>query len=302
MPAEVRLGKRVGSVSEQPSTIDAKSLAGLRREIDAIDDALHDLIMRRASVTDAIAATKPRTDGRIPLSLAMRPAREAEIMRRVIARHKGSPPVATVVRVVREILAASLRAQVPYRVHVFGGAPEFAELAHAYFGAETPLMRYETVARTLHACGDDADSIAVVPLAETGSDTWWTRLAPAGNAGPRVVAKIPFVPGESKAPAAYALAAIEQEATGDDTTMLLAQVEAELSRTRLLSQLKDAGIAARVVGGAAAEKRALAPVLLEAEGFVERSNPRLLEFAAQTGSIAHPVGGFANPAKAGDAS
>jgi chorismate mutase len=289
----------VDRVGEQPSTVEAKSLAELRREIDAIDDALHDLIMRRAQVTDAIAAMKPKTDGRIPLALAMRPAREAEIMRRAIARHRGSPPVATVIRVVREILAASLRAQVPYRVHVLGGAPEFANLAHAHFGVDTPVTRHEGAARALLACGDDADSVAVLPLAEAGSDTWWTRLSPAGNAGPRVIAKIPFVETNAKAVSAYALAAIEQEATGDDTTMLLAHSEAELSRTRLLAQLKEAGISARVVAGASGEKRGPVPVLLEAGGFIGRGDPRLAAFA-KSGATAQPVGGFANPARMGD--
>jgi chorismate mutase len=287
----------VGRVGERTAPIEEKSLADLRHEIDAIDDALHDLLMRRATVTGTIARMKPRTNGRIPLALAMRPAREAQIMRRAIARHSGSLPVATVIRVIREILAASLRAQVPFRVHVFAGASEFAELAQAYFGAETPLVRYESVARILHACGDDADSIAVVPLAQAGDDGWWTRLAQTGAAGARVIAKLPFVEAEAKGASAYALAAIEQESTDDDTTMLLAEVEPSLSRTGLLAQLKDAGIVARIVAGVAAEKRALAPILLEAEGFVGRSDPRLATFGAQAGGTVVPVGGYANPAK-----
>jgi hypothetical protein len=41
-------------------------------------------------------------------------------------------------------------------------------------------------------------------------------------------------------------------------------------------------------------------VLLEAEGFIARDDPRLAAFA-KTGAGAQPVGGFANPAKAGDA-
>jgi hypothetical protein len=100
---------------------------------------------------------------------------------------------------------------------------------------------------------------------------------------------------------AYALAAIEHEATGDDTTLLLVGVEATLSRTRLLAELRNAGIAARIVAGAPAEKRAPAPVLLEAEGFVPENDPRLAAFVAQTGGSAFPAGGFANPAVPKDA-
>jgi len=248
----------------------AKPLEELRREVDAIDDALHDLLMRRAAVTDAIARTKPRTRGHIPLALAMRPAREAEIMRRFVARHTGSPPIGTVIRVIREVLAASLAAQTPVRVHVVD-EPAIGDLAHAYFGAETKLIRHDTASAVVGACAGDADSIGVMPL--PGNDRWWTRLAPAGSNGPRVIAKLPFIAGPG--PTAFAIAAIEQESTGDDTTLLLA--DASLSP----AQLKDAGISARQVANG----------LFAAEGFVARNDPRLATFATHV----VPIGGFANP-------
>jgi len=275
---------------------DGKSLDDLRREVDAIDDALHDLLMRRAGVTDAIAHTKPRTEGHIALKLAMRPAREAEIMRRLIARHAGGPPIATIIRVVREVLAASLAAQVPFRVHVFAGEPAFADLAHAYFGVGAPLTRYESVSRAVHAVAEDSNSLGVVPLPEAEGGQWWAELAPAGRDGPRVIAKLPFLAGEKIAgPAAYAIAAIEQEPTGDDTTLLLAEVAPSLSRTRLQSQLKESGIVVRPAAGGSSQHRAH---LLEAQGFVARNDPRLAAFCVAAGdAVARivPVGGFANP-------
>jgi chorismate mutase-like protein len=77
---------------------DKPSLADLRREIDRIDDALHDLIMRRAELTAGVAASKPGGSGTV------RPAREAAILRRLVARHKGSFPRAIVARIWREII------------------------------------------------------------------------------------------------------------------------------------------------------------------------------------------------------
>ena len=276
---------------------DGKSLEDLRREVDAIDDALDDLLMRRAAATGAIARLKPQAGGRVPLALAMRPAREAEIMRRIAARHRGAPPLATAIAVLREILSASLRAQVPFRLHVFAGPPEFADLAHGHFGTVTPLVRYESVSRVVHACGDDADSIGVVPF-PSADDVWWTNLAPAGATGPRVIARLPYVAGATNGHAAYAIAAIEQEPSGDDTTLLRAEIAQSFSRTKLVSQLKDAGIVARVVAAGAAGERDYTPVLLEADGFVTRNDPRLAAFCAQVGLAAgsiFPVGGFANP-------
>lgn len=278
-----------------------KSLEELRHEVDEIDDALHDLLMRRATATAAIAAMKPRVDGRIPLARAMRPAREAQIIARLVSRHSGDLPTATVVGVMRQILSSSLAAQVPFRLHVFGGAPEFAEMAQAHFGTAAPMTRHESIARLLNVCADDTDSIGIVPVPEAGGETWWTRLAPAGANGPRVIARLPFVSrDDASMHGAYAVAAIEHEPAGDDTTLLHAEVAPSLSRGGLIAQLKSAGISARPVAAANAEKRDFAPVLFEAEGFVAADDARLAAFCAQMGKdvgAIFPVGGFANPVR-----
>ena len=278
------------------------SLEALRREVDTIDDALHDLLMRRAAATDSIARTKPRTGGHIALTHAMRPAREAQIMRRLMARHQGALAPATVARIFREVLSASLRAQVPFRVHVYLGAPEFADLAREYFGAGTPFTRHETASRVLNACGEEPDSLGVVPAPDAGTDAWWARLAPAGAGGPRVMARLPCVAREGGA-VAYAVAAIEQEPTGDDTTFLLAEVAPSMSRGRLQEHLKAAEIHIRGLtggGSGGGERRAFAPMLLEAEGFFAAGDARLAAFLAAAGESAAvivPVGGYANPVR-----
>ena len=58
---------------------EAHSLAALRAEIDRMDDALHDLLMRRAEVVAQVGALHAK--GRVPL----RPGREASIVRRLLA-------------------------------------------------------------------------------------------------------------------------------------------------------------------------------------------------------------------------
>lgn len=71
------------------------TLQSLRRQIDRIDDQLHDLIMARAALVEQVAAAKP--DSGVPL----RPGREAEILRRLIARHAGRFPKGALVRIWR---------------------------------------------------------------------------------------------------------------------------------------------------------------------------------------------------------
>ncbi len=55
----------------------AEALGALRSEIDRLDDQLHDLLMRRAEVVAALAASRVK-GGASPL----RPGREAVIRRR----------------------------------------------------------------------------------------------------------------------------------------------------------------------------------------------------------------------------
>src|SRR5919197_3024524 len=92
----------------------------LRRRLDEIDDHLQDLLIDRAEIVSLVAASKK--DGNQP---AFQPAREAEIIRRLARRHRGSFPVANLVRMWREMLAATVGLQSPFSVAVF--APQCSE-------------------------------------------------------------------------------------------------------------------------------------------------------------------------------
>jgi chorismate mutase / prephenate dehydratase len=93
-----------------------KSLEEIRREIDAIDDGLLDLLIRRGAATRQVRETK-RADGSIALS-PLRPAREAIMLRRLIERGNGVVSAATLVRLWRVILSSSTQAQAPVTLHV----------------------------------------------------------------------------------------------------------------------------------------------------------------------------------------
>src|SRR5882724_10121627 len=87
--------------------MDAPKLNALRQEIDAIDGDLHGLIRRRASLVGEISASKP------PGGLALRPGREAAVMRQRLAEHDGGFPVAAVYRMWREMMSAFSLMQTP---------------------------------------------------------------------------------------------------------------------------------------------------------------------------------------------
>src|SRR5947208_15086017 len=89
-------------------------LTELRHRLDEIDDKVHDLLIERAEIISMVTASK--RDGQLA---AFQPGREAEIIRRLVGRHHGSFPAATLVRMWREMLAATVRLQSPFRVAVF---------------------------------------------------------------------------------------------------------------------------------------------------------------------------------------
>ena len=63
-----------------PSVADSPSLADLRREIDRLDESMHGLLMQRGEIIDRLIRVKQSQEA----GSAFRPAREAEMMRRLI--------------------------------------------------------------------------------------------------------------------------------------------------------------------------------------------------------------------------
>jgi chorismate mutase / prephenate dehydratase len=281
------------------------TLDDLRREIDLIDDSLHDLLMRRSEVSRAIARVKQpsATEGNGALVPALRPAREAAILRRLLARHTGDLPARVLVRIWREIIASSLRVQSRFHLHVYAAENHsgFIDLAHAHFGSQTPIRSHPRPSLVIHACAEEANSLGIVPLPqiEEPGPAWWAQLAPAGEKGPRVVAKLPFVQDDEDILSAYAVGAVEQEPSGDDTTLLLLEITPGISRTTLRSFLKGAGLDAKLVAaGRLQEKNVPDELLLEVKGFVGKDDARLgalSEVAGEAVKRVVPIGGFANP-------
>lgn len=196
------------------------SLSDLRALIDAIDDQLHALLMQRATVIDALIEAKGTDGGKV----AFRPQREAEMMRRLAARHYGTLPLATVEHLWREIITTFTYLQAPFRLVVdTGGDPAaMRDLARFAFGFSVELVE---------AAGPDA---VVATVAETGSDLgliglgrpaagrWWRNLSMAN--GPRVMALWPFI-ADNAPPAdvsALVISPLLDEATPSDLSVLAA--------------------------------------------------------------------------------
>src|SRR2546430_11313474 len=114
------------------------SLAELRREIDRIDEAMHRLLMERGEIIDRLIATKQTQE----TGSAFRPAREADMMRRLVDRHKGILPLDTAESIWRVIISTFTYVQAPFSVHADLSARDAAMRDSARFplGFTVPVL------------------------------------------------------------------------------------------------------------------------------------------------------------------
>ena len=262
------------------------NLATIRREIDSIDDAIHDLIMRRTSLIEQIRAAKVGGD-------FYRPAREAEIVRRLIARHKGPFPKFSLVRMWREMMAAITRLQGPFSIAAFvADEPGYWDLARSHFGVTVDIVAYQTARSVLSAVRERTATVGLLPMPEEGeADPWWSGLGSATD--PLfIMAKLPFAPiGARGDPHALLVGLVAQEKSSDDHSFLLVETAEPVSRARLTEALNGSKL--RPV---ALTARQFPPqFLVEVGEFVAPDDPRVAMLAKLLGGAATPVGGFASP-------
>src|SRR5204863_2852278 len=118
------------------------TLDELRSEIDRIDAALHFLLMERGKIIHRLIEAKARQGG----GSAFRPGREAEMMRRLVSRHKGLLPLDTVEGIWRIIISTFTFVQANYSVHVdvSGGDPPMRDSARFHFGFTVPYVPHNS--------------------------------------------------------------------------------------------------------------------------------------------------------------
>src|SRR5690606_32856376 len=213
----------------------------LRAEIDRIDQEILDLLMARSAVVRRIGEVKGDLEDGRP---ALRPAREAQILRRLAARAGGRFPTVVLVRMWRELIAAQTRLQAPLSVAVFArdeGPPQVWDLARDHFGSTTPMIRVDRASQALRALTDGSATVAVLPL-PNDDESWWVSLMSDQDRRLRAFARLPFVSGDGEEVRALALGQLEVEASGDDLALLAIEAEPGLSRGRLRELLLGAGL------------------------------------------------------------
>lgn len=169
---------------------DAPSLADLRNEIDRIDESMHGLLMQRGDIIDRLIAVKRSQE----TGSAFRPAREAEMMRRLVKRHKGILPLDTAESIWRVIISTFTFVQSPFSVHAdfSGGDAAMRDSARFHFGFTVPFVPHMGASGVVAAVSASKGDLGLVPaIAVAGAGAWWSALE--FDSAPKIIARLPFV-------------------------------------------------------------------------------------------------------------
>src|SRR5678810_964443 len=114
------------------------SLQELRKEIDAIDEQVHRLLMARGDIIDRLIQVKKTQE----VGSAFRPAREASMMRELVQRHRGILPLDTIEGIWRVIISTFTYVQAPFSVHadLSAGDAAMRDSARFHFGFTVPFV------------------------------------------------------------------------------------------------------------------------------------------------------------------
>ena len=200
--------------SQSPS-----ALEDVRREIDEIDGALLDLLRQRFAVSVKVKQLKAAA-GQAHTS-PIRPAREAIVMRRLIAACNAPLPVGLMLRIWREIISSSTLIQADATVHASHrilADPAMRDLIKLQFG-QIPLIGHDTDDMALSAAAETQAAVAVMP-----TDANWLHVI--GNAGEYevgVIGALPFFDRQGQ-PELVIIGAAYDEPTGQDETLLCSAV------------------------------------------------------------------------------
>jgi len=166
------------------------ALADLRREIDRIDEAMHELLLERGEIIDTLIAVKNTQE----VGSAFRPAREADMMRRLVKRHRGNLPLDTAESIWRVIISTFTYVQAPFSVHadLSAGDAMMRDSARFHFGFTVPFVPHMGAASVVAAVSDSKGDLGLVPAFDiAGAGAWWNALE--FDSAPKIIARLPFV-------------------------------------------------------------------------------------------------------------
>ncbi len=144
--------------------------------------------MERGQIIDTLISVKKTQE----VGSAFRPAREADMMRRLVERHKGMLPLDTVESIWRVIISAFTYVQAPFSMHadLSAGDAAMRDSARFHFGFTVPFIPHFSASAAVEALAQAKGDLALVSATDTRS-AWWAALE--ADSAPKIIARLPFL-------------------------------------------------------------------------------------------------------------
>lgn len=279
----------------------SQKLDDIRKKIDALDNQIHDLLMERADLI--IGVTEEKKKNNIPV---VQPAREAVMIRRLLARHRGPLPEAAIIGIWRELVGAVSLLQTGLKVAV-SAAPNDAycwDMAKNYFGTVLPFTRSTNSLMALASVRENDSNFAVMPWPQDGEQSpWWPFLVNQKEDRMRIVCALPYGSKETQITAirdrALIISKTDFAPSGEDHSFIALEVDGAVSRAKIQEIFKAADLeltAINTMGGVPVGGRSTH--LIEVNDYISEKDTQLERVAEKfTGQNARctSLGGYPLP-------
>lgn len=216
----------------------------------------------------------------------IQPEREAIVIRRLLERHQGPLQKSAVVRIWRELVGAVSLLQNPgMKVVIYAPGDEiqeYGDMARGYFGGVMPMQYVANPLVAVSMIRDNEASFAVVPWPEDDVERpWWNYL---GHEDPaetmHIMVRLPYGNRTDATTLPHhrclVVAKMNFNASGEDHSFLLLDLDQGVSRARVVDLLKAVGITALSLYSSRTQNaNGRSSHLVEVESFVSQDDPRL---------------------------
>lgn len=143
-------------------TMSNDELVGLRQKIDEVDEKIQRLINERAGYAMQVAKAKKTQEDN---PIFYRPEREAQVLKKVMARNEGPLPADKMARLFREIMSVCLDLEAPQKIAYLGPAGTFTHMAALkHFGKAATTVPLSTIADVFREVEAGSAMYGVVPV------------------------------------------------------------------------------------------------------------------------------------------
>jgi len=137
-------------------------LSTVRKQIDDLDQQIQSLLTQRANLASDVAKAKRKVE---TTPNFYRPEREAEVLRKVIARNQGPLSNEVLTGLFKNIMSACLALQKPLKVAYLGPEGTYSEAAALlHFGHSIEKIPVQTIREVFRSVSTGLAQYAVVPI------------------------------------------------------------------------------------------------------------------------------------------